>query len=148
MAERSIRSDARLGIAARFVVVVDDTHLGGWSKVDGLKVSFKNYDYKPLGHNGFSPVLPDRLEYGQITLTRAINDKDSPSVQQWLAKRAGGTSDGTGSITVLGTDFQAVMSWNLRGVYPAEWSAQAFDAGGKAIALEVLKLYHEGFLSV
>jgi phage tail-like protein len=142
----SIRSDARIGITARFAVVVDGIDLGGWSKIDGLKVTFKHYDYKPLGHNGFSPVLPDRLDYSDLTLTRAINDRDSPKVQQWLAERAGGTADGTGGIALLGTDFLPVMIWNLRGVYPAEWSAQAFDANGKTIALEVLKIAHEGFL--
>ena len=142
----SIRSDARIAIASRFWVTVDGIDLGGWSKVDGLKVSFKLYKYEPLGHNGHIPVLPDRLDYGQITLTRAINDKDSPKVRTWLAERAGGTSDGTGSITVLGADFQPVMGWGLRGVYPTEWSAQTLDAGGKNIALEVLKLAHEGFL--
>ena len=91
-------------------------------------------------------MLPDRLEYPDITLTRAINDVDSPRVQTWLADRAGGTADGTGGIALLGTDFEPVMVWNLRGVYPSDWSAQAFDANGKTIALEVLKLSHEGFL--
>jgi phage tail-like protein len=142
-----IRSDARLALTSRFFVTIDGIALGGWAKCDGLKVTFKNFDYKPLGHNGFTPVLPDRLDYGQITLTRAINDKDSPEVQRWLAERAGGTADGTGGIALLGTDFAPVMTWNLRGVYPTEWSAQAFDANGKTIALEVLKLAHEGFLN-
>ena len=147
MPEPSIRSTARIGITSRFVVSVDGINLGGWSKVDGLKVSFKHYDYKPLGHNGFLPVLPDRLDYGDVTLTRAINDVDSPKVQRWLAERAGGTADGTGGIALLGPDFEPVIMWNLRGVYPVEWSAQAFDANGKTIALEVLKLAHEGFLN-
>jgi phage tail-like protein len=142
-----IRSDARLGITSRFAVVIDGIELGGWSKCDGLKVAFKHFKYEPLGHNGYAPVLPDRLEYGPITLTRAINDKDSPTVRDWLAERARGTADGTGAIALLGTDFTPVMVWGLRGVYPLEWSAQAFDAAGKTIALEVLKLAHEGFLN-
>lgn len=147
MATPSIRSDARLALSPRFAVVIDGIDLGGWSKCTGLAVTFKNFSYLPLGHNGFEPVLPDRLLYEKITLTRAINDKDSPRVQEWLGQRAGGTADGTGGIAVLGTDFQPVMVWHLRGVYPAKWSAAAFDASTKNIALEELQLFHEGFLN-
>jgi phage tail-like protein len=143
----AIRSDARLGLSSRFVAVLDGIDLGGWSKVEGLAVTFKTYDYDPLGHNGYRPILPDRLLYDKIKLTRAINDHDSPKVQEWLATRARGSSDGTGAIFLLGTDLQVVMAWHLRGVLWTKWSAAPMDSGSKNIALEVLELAHEGFLN-
>ena len=126
--------------------MIDGIDLGGWSKCEGLNVTFKYYDYKPLGHNGFTPILPDRLDYGKIKLSRAVNDKDTPKLMSWLAQRAAGAADGTGGIALLGTDGQAVMVWHLRGVYPSQWSGPSMDASSKNIAIEVLELAHEGFL--
>jgi phage tail-like protein len=142
----AIRHVARLGLAPRFVVAVDGIDLGGWSKCEGLSVTFKLYDYDPLGHNGYRPILPDRLLYDHIKLTRAVNDVDTPQVMAWLAKRAAGSADGTGGIQLLGTDGQKVMQWNLRGVYPAKWTGPGMDASKKEIATEILELAHEGFL--
>jgi phage tail-like protein len=122
--------------------------LGGWMKCDGLTVNFKTYTYEPLGHNSFLPVLPDRITYEHITLTRPVNDIDTPKVMAWLGKRANKASGGTGGIAVLGTDFKPVMVWHLRGVYPTKWKGPGLDGGAKTIATETLELAHEGFLEV
>ena len=142
----AIRHQARLGLSPRFHVAIDGIDLGGWSKCEGLSVKFEFHSYKPLGHNGFQPVLPDRLDYEKITLTRAVNDIDTPKLMKWLAERAAGPADGTGGIALLGTDGQPVMIWHLRGVYPSQWKGPSMDASAKNIALETLTLAHEGFL--
>lgn len=143
-----IPDSARLGLTTRFIVEMDNTKLGGWSKCDGLSVNFNIYKYEPLGMNGTLPVLPDRITYDKITLTRAVNDVDTPKVMAWLAARANKAATGTGSIAVLGTDGKPVMVWHLRGVYPAKWKGPTLDASSKNIALETLELHHEGFLGV
>ncbi len=141
-----IPASARLGLTPRFLVVVDGLDLGGWSKCDGIGVTMKLHDYKPFGENNFTPVLPDRLEYSAITLTRAVNDKDSPKLLAWLGSRANKAASGTGAIVVLGTDRKPVMTYQLRGVYPSAYKGPSLDAGTKSIATETLTLAHEGFL--
>jgi phage tail-like protein len=146
MPSPSIRQTARIGLSPRFHVSIDGIDLGGWSKCEGLAVTFKTMDYVPLGHNGFLPVLPDRVTYDKITLQRAVNDVDTPKLMRWLAERAGGAADGTGGIALLGTDGAPVMIWHLRGVYPTQWKGPGMDASSKNIAIETLQLAHEGFL--
>lgn len=136
----------RFGLQARFTVTLDGLDMGGWSKCTGLAVEFTTHPWEPMGHNNYLPVLPDRIKYGKITLERAINATDTPTVIKWLADKANGKADGTGSIAVLGPDAKPVMAWHLRGVYPASWKGPSLDANGKAIATETLELHHEGFL--
>lgn len=141
-----IPATARLGLTPRFLVIVDGLDLGGWSKCDGIAVTMKLHKYEPFGENNFTPILPDRVEYSQITLTRAVNDRDSPKLLGWLGSRANKAANGTGAIVVLGPDKKMVMSYQLRGVYPTAYKGPSLDANTKSIATETLTLAHEGFL--
>jgi phage tail-like protein len=142
----TIATTSRFGITNRFDVVVDGFHLGGWAKCEGLSVQFKLHDYVPLGHNDFAPVLPDRVLYSKITLTRAITAEDGPKTLRWLSKMKDAGSGGTAAITLHDSHRQPVMTWKLRGVYPTSWKAPPFDAKGHDIAVETLEVAHQGFL--
>jgi len=139
-------ADPRFGLTTRFEVVIDGFPLGRWSKCDGLSVTFKLASYVPLGHNGHLPILPDRVAYDNITLTRAITAEDSALVMQWLGKMAGSSPAGAAEITLLDAHQQKVTSWKLRGVYPTKWKGPSLDAGSHNVALETLELAHQGFL--
>lgn len=140
--------DVHFGLTNRFDVTVDGFPLGRWAKCDGLAVTFDLLAYKPLGQNGYLPVLPNRLIYPNITLTRAITTEDAPLVIQWLAQMAGQDTGSTAEITLLDSHKTKVTSWKLKGVYPTKWKGPTFDAGSHNIATESLELAHEGFLDV
>jgi phage tail-like protein len=139
-------SQPRFGLSTRFEVVIDGFPLGRWSKCEGLSVTFKLLDYVPLGQNDHLPVLPDRVTYDKITLTRAVTAEDSPLVMRWLANMAKSFSGGTGEITLLDSHDTKVTSWKLRRVYPTKWKGPQLDAASHNIATESLELAHEGFL--
>ena len=134
------------GLTNRFEVVIDGFDLGRWSKCDGLSVTFKNYDYAPLGSNGHKPILPERLVYDNITLTRAISTEDLGRVMQWLARMARGSPTGSAVIKLRDSHDKEVTRWELRSVYPTQWKGPSLNAGGHEIATETLQLAHEGFL--
>jgi phage tail-like protein len=98
--------------------------------------------------------IPERIEYPDITLARAMNKTDSPKVWKWLADcrhqwygpEPGDWSGKTAVIELFDSKYQLVTQWALSNVYPKEWRGPDLDAGGSAIALEVLVLAHEGFL--
>ncbi|MBA3585633.1 MAG: phage tail protein, partial [Gemmatimonadetes bacterium] len=127
-------------------VVLDGINIGGWSKCDGLTVNLTLMNYTPLGTNTYMPILPDRVTYDKITLSRAVNDIDSKTLLEWLGKRANNAASGTGAIAVMGSDRLPVMTYQLRGVYPTKYKGPSLDANSKGIAIETLELAHEGFL--
>jgi phage tail-like protein len=143
----TMTATARLGLSARFVVDIQGFSLGGWAKCEGLAVTFKLHDYKPFGMNEYSPILPDRLEYEHISLSRAVTADDTPKVMQWLAGLAKGKSrPDDATITLLDSQQLEVVRWKLRHPYPTKWKGPSLDATAHNVAVEVLELAHEGFL--
>jgi len=150
-----IADGTRLGLTTRFRVVVQDVDLGGWATCRGLLVDFKHDMIKEGGHYDTATIIPDRVLYTPITLTRAMNATDSAAVQAWLARVVqdwygdssdGGYSDRTAQITLLDAHQETVMTWRLRNVYPLRWRGPDLDAKSGNVAVETLELAHEGFL--
>jgi phage tail-like protein len=135
-----------LGLTTRFRVEIHGFALGRWSKCEGLSVSFKLADYVPLGHNGHVPILPERVAYEKVTLTRAVTAEDSPLVMNWLSAMARGYPAEWAQITLLDAHDHPVTSWTLRNVYPTKWKGPDLDANSHNVATESLELAHEGFL--
>ena len=144
---------AVLGLTTRFLVEVDGINLGGWGQCTGLAVDFKNVKQEEGGLYDYQHILPDKIEYSDITLERAMNAADSAKVQAWLSTKvgaymhnanAGGGS--TAQITLCDANGHKVCAWSLRNVYPLKWEGPKLDAMTAGIAKESLKLAHEGFL--
>ena len=144
----SIPPGDHLGLTTRFLVTIDGCRLGGFATCEGISVQFDLFQYKPLGHNDYMPVLPNRLIYPNITLTRAITKESAPTVMEWLSKMAGKGAGATAEITLLDAHREKVTSWKLRGVYPVSWKGPSLNAASHDIATETLVLAHEGFLDV
>jgi phage tail-like protein len=142
----TLSPDAQLGLTTRFEVTIDGIELGGWSKCEGLAVTFKLHNYRPLSMTTHLPVLPDFVEYSKVRFTRAISAGDTTKVMQWLSGRVRGSAGGQAVITLLDSARQPVTSWTLRNVHPTQWTGPVLDAASHNVALEVLELVHEGFL--
>jgi phage tail-like protein len=150
-----IADGTKLGLTTRFRVVVQDVDLGGWATCRGLLVDFKHEALKEGGHYDSVTIMPDRVLYTPITLTRAMNATDSAAVQSWLSRVVeewygdssdGGYSDRTAQITLLDAYQEQVATWRLRNVYPLRWRGPDLDARTGNVAVETLDLAHEGFL--
>jgi len=151
----ALTQDTQLGLSMRFKVVVDDIDLGGWASCKGLQVNFTSLLVNEGANYEYQTVLPDRVIYPTIVLTRAMTAKDSAAVQQWLSKVVsawyGATSPSdysarTARITLLDSTGAEVASWSLRSIYPRRWTGPELNAKGSEVATEVLELVHEGFL--
>lgn len=150
-------SAAPYGLAMRFQVTVDGLDLGAWSSCTGLRVELKVTKVTSGGDYSTQQILPDHVEYSNIKLERAVDPDDSEAVKRWLEGKVtdwmnyNGTgkiyAGGTATITVLGAQGTAVMSWDLIGVYPVAWSGPSLSATDNKIAIESLELAHRGFLT-
>jgi phage tail-like protein len=151
----ALATQAQLGLAMRFRVVVDEVDLGGWASCAGLAAQFKNRMVGEGGNYANSTILPERVDYPPIVLKRAMTRQDSAVVQQWLSRvvsqwyAADSPTDydaRTARISLYDAHSQEVASWSLRNVYPAAWQGPNLDAAGQHVAIETLQLVHEGFL--
>jgi phage tail-like protein len=151
----ALSQDAKLGMSMRFHVVVDEIDLGGWATCKGLQVSFENIAVNEGANYEYQVILPDRLKYAPIVLTRAMTQQDSAAVQRWLSKVVSKWYDATSPtdysartarITLLDAFGGEVASWSLRSIYPKRWAGPDLNANGKDVAMETLELVHEGFL--
>lgn len=145
------------GLAMRFQVTVDGLRLGSWSVCKGLKVTLKVTKVVSGGDYSTQRILPDHVEYDNITLERAVHPTESMTVKRWLEGRVkdwmnwNGSGNiyagGTAKIILLGAQGTEVMRWNLTGVYPVSWSGPSLDATQNKVAIETLELAHQGFLT-
>lgn len=150
-----ISDGTALGLSTRFRVVVQGVDLGSWATCRGLLVDFRQEVIRVGGSYDTVTIIPDRVLYSPITLTRAMNTADSTAVQGWLQSVVqtwyadsadGGYQDHTAQITLLDSTQQTVMTWSLRNVYPLKWRGPDLDARSATVAVETLDLAHEGFL--
>jgi phage tail-like protein len=145
------------GLAMRFRVTVDGLDLGSWSACSSLTVNLKSTMVTSGGDYSNQRILPEKVEYPNIKLQRAVHPTESKTVKRWLKARVkdwmnwNGSGDiyagGTAKITLLGAQGTEVMSWNLTGVYPVSWSGPSLDATQNKVAIETLELAHQGFLN-
>ncbi|HEX4705441.1 MAG TPA: phage tail protein [Pseudonocardiaceae bacterium] len=145
------------GMTMRFRVTVyalaAKNDLGHWSSCKGLKVNFVTTPVKEGAQYTSATYLPERVEYGKITLERAMCRSDSQKVVDWLQAvqtnwmTPGGTLKlNDMKITLFDAVGEEVMTWTLTGVCPVSWSCSPFSSKGTDIAVETLELQHEGFL--
>jgi len=141
-----------VGLVNHFTVKIDgqkEYDLGSWYKVDGLEVTWDVPDARVGDQVNFRYFAPANTKYGPVKLSRAANETDSKSVRQWLNETQAAHKVGNlATIKLHDSNTAGVLEWELRNVMPAKWSISTFDAGGSAVAVEVLELQHEGFLEV
>ncbi len=139
----------------RFLVYFDTstTPVAGVSKVSGLKRSTDPIEYK----EGGSPIIRrglGRTKYEPITLERGLtHDTDFENwanAAQVLDKGAANASLKTLRkqlrIELLNEAGQPVHRYIVHRCWVSEYQAISdFDAGGNAIAIEQIKLEHEGW---
>ena len=145
------------GLAMRFQVTVDGLDLGSWSACSSLKVKLEAKKVTSGGDYSTQRIMPDHVEYPNITLQRAVHQTDTKTVKAWLEEKVtqwmnwSGSGDiypgGTAKITLLGVQGTEVMHWDLTGVYPVSWSGPELAANKKDVAIETLELAHQGFLT-
>jgi phage tail-like protein len=148
------------GLAMRFAVKIKGkVDLGRWSSCGGLSVTFKPDTAPKEGGAYDSPLyFPGEVEYGDVTLERAMEATDSNKVREWL-----GTVvtrwinwDGSGPVyqgePVVITLYDsrggttAVAEWELSNAIPKSWSGPTLSGKSNEVAIERLVLMHQGFL--
>jgi phage tail-like protein len=135
------------GDSSKFLVVLDDGayDLGAWSKVTGLNVQWEPCEYRCGDHMQVwsAPGIP---KYGKLSLSRATCP-DSMTVQEWLAETAKNPKPFSASIRLLSWAGVALVSWEIKSLYPTGWRIADFETKAATVVIETLDLVHTGFLN-
>jgi phage tail-like protein len=136
--------DSDPAVAVSFSVIVDGQDLGAFTECNGLGFEVEIEPIKEGGNQMFVHKLPGRLQYTNITLTRAVN-ADSAKVAKWVASMANQPKRTGASITAMTHEMKEVVKWGLTDVIPVKWTGPQFSVDGPKVATETLELAHHGF---
>ena len=139
----------------KFQVLWDGRVVAGASKVSALKRTTEVVKHREGGDPSSSRKSPGRTEYEPITIERGVTH--DRAFLQW-ANKVHLVGAGLGSETSL-ADFrkdlvlhvlneagQVAIAYKIFRAWPSEYQAIAdLDANANAVAIEMLKLEHEGF---
>lgn len=121
------------------------TIVGGFSDVSGLGFEVKYSEYRN-GNEKVNTVrkVPNTHTLDEITLKRGV--VGTADLFQWLKTVRDGVHDPRNiTITLLDEARNPVVTWTVRRAQPKKWTGPTLAAkGGGEVAMEELKLVHEG----
>jgi len=128
-----------------FRVFIGAVDLGSFTTCDGLACEVQYEEYWEGGLNSYPWILPSRLTYSNIVLTRPLT-ASTVSLGLWLRSQVIQAIPTIGQISALAPDRSVIARWSLDRVLPVRWQGPSFTAETSAPAMETLELAHHGFL--
>ena len=106
----------------------------------GLGLRIERVLYRESGATGIVRSLPGRVEYSEVVLRYGLTN--TPDLWMWLKQATdGGLKRRNVTISQLDNDGATPrIDWNLFGAWPCQWSGVPFDALGREVAIEELRL--------
>jgi phage tail-like protein len=131
--------------SALFQVWIGMIDLGSFTTCDGLAGDLEVEKHWEGGMDVHPWVLPTRLSYPNIVLTRPLR---SSSIAQWLWLRSQIVQPiaTVGHIAALTPDRSVIARWSMDRVVPVRWQGPSFSAQESRPAMETLELAHHGFV--
>ena len=140
----------------KFRVRWDGRYVAGVSKISALKRTTEVVEHREGGDPSTSRKSPGRTKYEPITLERGVTH--DPEFLTW-ARRVWNFGAGLGmevslknfrkdviTIEVYNEAGQLALAYNVYRVWVSEYESPECDANANAVAIERIKLEHEGWL--
>lgn len=138
-----------------FQVEAENKEIGGFQRVDGLRMEMEPETYEEGGLNDRVHKLPGRVSYPNLVLERGLTNR--AVLQNWMKNVRSGVDTG-GSVKKMRRDVTVKLrskhrekqrwSWRFRDAYPVKWEGPSLTAGSTGdsmVATQTLELTHEGF---
>ena len=135
----------------RFKVDIDGKIVAGLNKMSGLKKTTEGIDWWEAGDNFNPRRLPGKTKYEAVTLEKGLTD--DKVFEDWanlVNKNPGNTISDSfrKNIQIHLCDLNGVpkITYNLHNCWVSEFQAiPAMDASQNGVAIQSIKLEHEGF---
>lgn len=140
-----------------FQVEAENKEIGGFQRVEGLRMEMEPETYEEGGLNDRVHKLPGRFSYPDLVLERGLTNR--AVLQNWIQNVRSGVDTGSNvekmrrDVTVkLRSRYRSgqMWSWRFRNAYPVKWEGPTLTAGStgdSVVATQRLELTHEGFES-
>jgi phage tail-like protein len=140
-------------VTSRFLVEVDGVQLGVFKTFSGLSAQVATETINEGGNNQYPIVLPGRITWGNVTLTRGVTNADV--LFEWFSQTSGDgyttnsnqLSRKTAAVTAISLEGTRLRSWNFVDVFPVRWKGPDFNIDSEDPLIEELELAHHGFTS-
>ena len=119
-----------------------------FQEVHGLTQTVPTLDVPEGGQNQYVQKLPQVPTYSDLVLTRGVITDSNLILWLRLAFEQFQFTPATIQISLLGTDAQPVVTWQVFGAYPVKWSVNNFGGRSNELALETLELKYQYFTRV
>ena len=111
-----------------------------FQRVSGISVDVKTTTIVEGGENLYSHRLPERIEYGNLTLERGLLlDSDLNTQFDDVMKSFKFTTSDV-LVTLLGADENPVAAWLFIKAYPVRWSTSDLDANDEKVVIDTIEL--------
>lgn len=140
---RTPGEDPAVAVAFK-VEIVGGMDLGVFTAVDGLGFEVTVEPHEEGGNHAFVHMLPGRIKYTNIKLTRPVGS-DTAKAAQWVAKMATDPVRSNARIVALSNLDKPIVQWSLQQVFPIKWTGPQLSVDSNKVATETLELAHHGF---
>ena len=140
-------AEPAIATSVRFRVFIGAVDLGSFTTCDGLACEVKYEEHWEGGLNTHPWILPTRLSYSNIVLTRPLT-ASTVALGQWLRSQVIAAVPTIGQIAALALDGSTIATWGLDRVLPVRWQGPSFTAEASQAAMETLELAHHGFIPI
>jgi phage tail-like protein len=126
----------------RFLLEIEGTTSGGFSRVKGLSREVKHESYREGGVNEYEHKLFTQVTYPVLVLERglALND-----LWQWALDAADGNiRRRTIRLRLQDEANEKQWAWQIENAIPVKWSLSDLDANSSQVVMETLELAHHG----
>ena len=124
--------------AFRFVVSFDGQGQAAFTECTLPVVEWDIQRLKEGGTNNFIHQLIGQRKPAKVSLKNGVGKS---ALMDWYLETMGGTiSRKTVTITLLNSEKQAVMVWNINDAFPAKWSGPQMKSDSKTLAIQTLEL--------
>ena len=124
--------------AFRFVVSVDGQGLTAFTECTLPVVEWEIERLKEGGNNTYIHQLPGQRKPANVVLKNGVGKSD---LMDWYMEALGGSiSRKTVTITLLNSEKESVMVWNVNEAFPTKWTGPKLASDSKTLAIQTLEL--------
>jgi phage tail-like protein len=122
----------------RFVIDVSGERQGAFTECTLPTIEWDAEEVKEGGLNTFIHQLPGRRKSAHLSLKNGVGRSQ---LLEWYIQAMGGKiTRRPVTITLLGANFAAVLTWNIQDAYPVKWTGPQLKTDANTIAIQSLDL--------
>ena len=121
-----------------------------FQSVSGISADIQTSDLREGGQNLYTHRLPERVNYGNLVLTRGLIVRSPLNIEFNIAMSLLEFSPANVVVTLLGTDgFPTIgASWLFLKAYPVKWATSDLHGSNNGVVVDTMELAYTRFQSV